>query len=133
MKPSSVAPTAEDLPRFRAVQRLAYDCATSVAAELRPRGPVLRIGLQDRSLLLLRLRPVAGSSPGKAAHLLRHVFRGGGGALPLPRAQRVPLEQLALSPQCGFASGEASTNTPPAAQEAKLRLVVQVAQRVWPR
>lgn len=47
--------------------------------------------------------------------------------------QYVPLARLALSPQCGFASGEASTNTTPAAQEAKLRLAAQVAQRVWPR
>lgn len=47
--------------------------------------------------------------------------------------QYLPLERLALSPQCGFASGESSTNTTPAAQEAELRLVAQVAQRVWPR
>jgi len=47
--------------------------------------------------------------------------------------QYLPLERLALSPQCGFASGEASTNTTPAAQEAKLQLVAQVARRVWPR
>jgi 5-methyltetrahydropteroyltriglutamate--homocysteine methyltransferase len=47
--------------------------------------------------------------------------------------QYIPLERLAVSPQCGFASGEASTNTTPAAQEAKLRLVARVAQRVWPR
>ncbi len=47
--------------------------------------------------------------------------------------QYVPLERLALSPQCGFASGEASTNTTPAAQEAKLRLITQVARRVWPK
>ena len=47
--------------------------------------------------------------------------------------QYIQLERLALSPQCGFASGEASTNTRPAAQEAKLRLVGQVAQRLWRR
>jgi len=45
--------------------------------------------------------------------------------------QYIPLERLALSPQCGFASGEASTNTTPAAQEAKLHLIGQVARRVW--
>src|SRR5262245_32888657 len=43
-----------------------------------------------------------------------------------------PLERLALSPQCGFASGEyADTMTIPQ-QEAKLRLIGDVARRVWP-
>jgi 5-methyltetrahydropteroyltriglutamate--homocysteine methyltransferase len=44
----------------------------------------------------------------------------------------IPLERLALSPQCGFASGEAGNPLTPAQQEAKLRLVGQVARRVWP-
>jgi 5-methyltetrahydropteroyltriglutamate--homocysteine methyltransferase len=43
----------------------------------------------------------------------------------------VPLERLALSPQCGFASVEAGNPLTPAEQEAKLRLVGQVARRVW--
>ena len=46
-------------------------------------------------------------------------------------AQYVPLERLAVSPQCGFASGEAGNPLTPAQQEAKLRQVAQVAQRVW--
>jgi 5-methyltetrahydropteroyltriglutamate--homocysteine methyltransferase len=47
-------------------------------------------------------------------------------------AKVISLERLALSPQCGFASGEyADTMTPPQ-QEAKLRLVGEVAERVWP-
>ena len=45
--------------------------------------------------------------------------------------QYVPLERLAVSPQCGFASGEAGNPLTPAQQEAKLRLVAQVARRVW--
>ena len=44
----------------------------------------------------------------------------------------IPLERLALSPQCGFASGEAGNPLTPAEQEAKLRLIGQVARRVWP-
>ncbi len=43
----------------------------------------------------------------------------------------VPLEQLALSPQCGFSStveGNALTQDD---QRAKLRLVVETAQEVW--
>lgn len=43
----------------------------------------------------------------------------------------VPLERLALSPQCGFASGEISRTMTPEEQEAKLQLVGEVARRVW--
>ena len=43
----------------------------------------------------------------------------------------VPLERLALSPQCGFASGEYATTMTHAEQEAKLRLVGEVAAKVW--
>jgi 5-methyltetrahydropteroyltriglutamate--homocysteine methyltransferase len=46
--------------------------------------------------------------------------------------QYLPLERLAVSPQCGFASGEAGNPLTPEEQEAKLRLVAQVARRVWP-
>jgi 5-methyltetrahydropteroyltriglutamate--homocysteine methyltransferase len=45
--------------------------------------------------------------------------------------QYVPLERLALSPQCGFASVAAGNPLTPADQEAKLRLVSQVARQVW--
>ena len=44
----------------------------------------------------------------------------------------VPLSRLAVSPQCGFASGEAGNPLTPEQQEAKLRLIGQVARRVWP-
>ena len=43
----------------------------------------------------------------------------------------VPLERLALSPQCGFASHRRGTALTVADQEAKLRLVVQTAAEVW--
>jgi 5-methyltetrahydropteroyltriglutamate--homocysteine methyltransferase len=46
-------------------------------------------------------------------------------------ARIVPLERLALSPQCGFASVEWGNPLTPAEQEAKLRLVVDLARRVW--
>ena len=42
----------------------------------------------------------------------------------------VPLERLAVSPQCGFASGVIGVMTP-AEQEAKLRLIGDAARRVW--
>ena len=43
----------------------------------------------------------------------------------------VPLERLAVSPQCGFASSVIGNAITPADQERKLRLVVETAQRVW--
>lgn len=43
----------------------------------------------------------------------------------------VPLDRLALSPQCGFASGEAGNPLTPEQQEAKLRRVGEVARTVW--
>ena len=46
-------------------------------------------------------------------------------------ARIVPLERLALSPQCGFASVESGNPISPVEQEAKLRLIGDVARRVW--
>ena len=46
-------------------------------------------------------------------------------------AEYVPLDRLALSPQCGFASGEIARTMSLEEQEAKLRLVGDVARRVW--
>jgi 5-methyltetrahydropteroyltriglutamate--homocysteine methyltransferase len=47
-------------------------------------------------------------------------------------AKYVPLERLALSPQCGFASGEAGNPLTIAEEEAKLRRIGEIARRVWP-
>ena len=43
----------------------------------------------------------------------------------------VPLEQLCLSPQCGFSSTVHGNNIAVEAQRAKLRLIVEVADEVW--
>jgi 5-methyltetrahydropteroyltriglutamate--homocysteine methyltransferase len=43
----------------------------------------------------------------------------------------VPLDRLALSPQCGFASTMEGNLLTEADQEAKLRLVVETAREVW--
>ncbi len=48
-------------------------------------------------------------------------------------AQYAPLEQLALSPQCGFASTEEGNTLTRDQQRAKLELVVEVAAEVWAR
>jgi 5-methyltetrahydropteroyltriglutamate--homocysteine methyltransferase len=46
-------------------------------------------------------------------------------------ARYVALDQLALSPQCGFASTEEGNVLTSEQQRAKLALVVEVAQEVW--
>jgi 5-methyltetrahydropteroyltriglutamate--homocysteine methyltransferase len=43
----------------------------------------------------------------------------------------IPLERLALSPQCGFASTEEGNLLTPTEQQAKLRLVAETAREVW--
>ncbi len=43
----------------------------------------------------------------------------------------VPLENLALSPQCGFASVAAGNRVSPDDQRRKLELVVATARKVW--
>ncbi|HLE60826.1 MAG TPA: hypothetical protein VI700_04755, partial [Thermoanaerobaculaceae bacterium] len=46
-------------------------------------------------------------------------------------AKHVPLERLALSPQCGFASVMEGNLLTEEDQWAKLRLVVETARKVW--
>jgi 5-methyltetrahydropteroyltriglutamate--homocysteine methyltransferase len=48
-------------------------------------------------------------------------------------AKFVPLDQLALSPQCGFASTEEGNALTEDEQWAKLRMIVEVADEVWGR
>jgi 5-methyltetrahydropteroyltriglutamate--homocysteine methyltransferase len=46
-------------------------------------------------------------------------------------ARYVPLEYLALSPQCGFASLMEGNLISPDAQRRKLELGVETARKVW--
>jgi 5-methyltetrahydropteroyltriglutamate--homocysteine methyltransferase len=46
-------------------------------------------------------------------------------------ARFVPLEQLALSPQCGFESGIGGNTMTIEQEAAKLRLIVETAREVW--
>ncbi len=46
-------------------------------------------------------------------------------------AKYLPLENLCLSPQCGFASSAAGNRVTPDDQRRKLDLVVEVAREVW--
>ncbi len=43
----------------------------------------------------------------------------------------VPIEQLGIAPQCGFASTEEGNKINPEEQSRKLERVVEVAQRIW--
>ena len=46
-------------------------------------------------------------------------------------SRHVSLDRLAVSPQCGFASVDTGNPVTPEAQEAKLRLVIELARDVW--
>ena len=46
-------------------------------------------------------------------------------------ARYMPLEQMALSPKCGFSSPVHGNDIAFDSQAAKLRLVTEVAQDVW--
>jgi 5-methyltetrahydropteroyltriglutamate--homocysteine methyltransferase len=43
----------------------------------------------------------------------------------------VALDQLALSPQCGFASALLGNNVTVDDERAKLRLIVETAEEIW--
>ena len=48
-------------------------------------------------------------------------------------AQRfIPVDQLAISPQCGFASGMAGNYLSEDQQWRKLEVLLEAARRVWP-
>jgi 5-methyltetrahydropteroyltriglutamate--homocysteine methyltransferase len=46
-------------------------------------------------------------------------------------AKFIPLEQLCLSPQCGFASTEEGNTLAEDEQWAKLKMIVEIAEEVW--
>ena len=46
-------------------------------------------------------------------------------------ARYAPLDQMCLSPQCGFSSTVHGNDIPVESQTAKLRLVVETAREVW--
>ncbi len=48
-------------------------------------------------------------------------------------ARVIPLERLALSPQCGFASTWQGNRITPEVQREKLAVVAETARKVWAR
>jgi 5-methyltetrahydropteroyltriglutamate--homocysteine methyltransferase len=78
-----------------------------------PKGKVVILGLMSSKLGRLE----------RADDIVRRIEEA---------ARYVPLENLALSPQCGFASTMEGNPLTEEQQWAKLALVVEVAHRVWP-
>jgi 5-methyltetrahydropteroyltriglutamate--homocysteine methyltransferase len=110
-------PVAEKLFGSLSVDRflLEYDDERSGTFEpLRfvPRGKTVVLGLVSSKLAALESRPA----------LIRRIQDA---------ARYVPLEHLALSPQCGFASTMEGNLLTEEEQWAKLRLVVETAREVW--
>ena len=97
--------------------------------------------VEDRAIAeLLDMQEQAGLTVFTDGEARRESWRAGlleslGGVEPLRRideaARYVPLEQLALSPQCGFASGSLGNLITVDDERRKLDLVVSVAGQVW--
>ena len=108
---------SEVFPRLSNYDRLLLEYDTPRAGDF---GPLRYVGAPTTVVLgLLTTKQGALEDAGAVEARIREA------------TQYVPLERLAVSPQCGFASGEAGNPLTPAQQEAKLRLVAQVARRVW--
>ena len=78
-----------------------------------PEGKVVALGLVSTKTPMLETRD----------HLMRRIEEAAGFA---------PLERLALTTQCGFASSVGGNPLSPAEEEAKLARIVEVAGEVWP-
>jgi methionine synthase II (cobalamin-independent) len=108
----------EVFPRLKNYDRLLLEYDTPRAGDFGP----LRHVRQDTTVVLGLLTTKRGALEDAAALEMRV----------REATKLVPLERLALSPQCGFASGEAGNPLTPAEQEAKLRRVGEVARTIWP-
>jgi len=105
-------------PRLRSVDRLLLEYDTPRAGDF---GPLRHLPPDATAVLgLLTTKGGALETVGDLEARIREATR------------LVPLDRLALSPQCGFASGEAGNPVTPAEQEGKLRRVAEVARRLWP-
>jgi len=108
---------SEVLPRLSNYDRLLLEYDTPRAGAF---GPLQYVGAQTAVVLgLLTTKQGALEDAGAVEARIHEA------------TQYVPLERLAVSTQCGFASGEAGNPLTPEQQEAKLRLVAQVARHVW--
>jgi len=73
---------------------------------------------------------LTGASSGIGAELAKALLDSGAHVAVSSRS-KAPLEQLALSPQCGFASTEEGNVLTEEQQWAKMREIVELADEVW--
>ena len=109
----------EIFPRLSNYDRLLLEYDTPRAGDF---GPLRHVGRETTVVLgLLTTKQGALEDAGAVEARIREASR------------HIPIERLAVSPQCGFASGEAGNPLTPEEQEAKLRLVGRMARQVWPK
>ena len=100
-------------------------------------GARLLHGIRQRARRRLRAAAAAAEGQDRGArpgHLEeRHGWnpRTRSSAASTQAAKFVPLDQLCLSPQCGFASTEEGNILAEDEQWAKLRMIVEIAEEVW--
>jgi len=104
-------------PRLTNLDRLLLEYDTDRAGGFAPLADVL-----PHHQVVLGLVTTKDGTPENAADVVARIEEA---------TEHVPLERLAVSPQCGFASGEIARTMTPEEQEAKLRLVGEVARLVW--
>jgi 5-methyltetrahydropteroyltriglutamate--homocysteine methyltransferase len=104
-------------PRLTNLDRLLLEYDTDRAGGFAPLADVL-----PHHQVALGLVTTKDGTPENAADVVARIEEA---------TEHVPLERLAVSPQCGFASGEIARTMTPEEQEAKLRLVGEVARLVW--
>ena len=109
--------SSEVFPRLTNLDRLLLEYDTDRAGGFAPLADVL-----PHHQVVLGLVTTKDGTPENADDVVARIEEA---------TEHVPLERLALSPQCGFASGEIARTMTPEEQEAKLRLVGEVARRVW--
>lgn len=112
----------------------------AISAELFPRLDFDRLLLEYDTGRAGGFGPLAAVRPGTVAVLgllttkSGQLEAGDAVAARITEAARVkPLAELAVSTQCGFASGAVGNPVTPAEQAAKLGLVASLARRMWPR
>jgi 5-methyltetrahydropteroyltriglutamate--homocysteine methyltransferase len=112
----------------------------AISADLFPRLTFDRLLLEYDSGRAGGFEPLGDVGPGTVVVLGLLTTKSGQPEDPGAVAARVgeaaaikPLAELAVSTQCGFASGAIGNPVTPDEQAAKLRLVTAVARRLWPR
>ncbi len=113
----SYAPIAEKLFNTLAVERFLLEFDSERSGGFAP----LRLMPRDKTIVLGLITTKTGTLE-PAEEVLRRIDEA---------AQHFPMENLALSPQCGFATFAAGNPLSWDEQRRKLELVVQTARRVW--